>query len=243
MASLGAIFALMMDAHKRSQRCSVRVRSHYDREYLREFRRAGGERELAKPEASPSDPNKLGAALAGSSTAHVSDIRVLVDSGDRWRVETRAVDGSLRSVEGCDGTRRWVLQGGVIQESYESVGGERRRLQVEDVWAANRARVAREVLDPALVLPAIDITSVSETESPFGSAWELTCAPRSTDIVESAMVSPGATTTYLNVLTDSGCLVSARNVDEAGSTLVAHEVIELDLSPQFDPSIFAPSGS
>ncbi|MEY7971267.1 hypothetical protein AB8O38_04620 [Saccharomonospora xinjiangensis] len=234
MTSLGSIFASMMDAHRRAQRCAVRVRSHYDREYLRALRRADEQHDSASLRSS--DPN----AASPGDAPHVTDIRVLIDGADRWRVETRAADGTTHSVEGCDGTRRWILRDGVVRDSYESVGGERRRLPVETVWAANRARTAREVLDPALVLPSIGITSVSGVESRFGPATELTCTPRSTDITESAMVSPLANSVYLDVLTDSGFLVSARNVDEAGSTLVAHDVIELDMSPRFGPADFTP---
>lgn len=101
----------------------------------------------------------------------------------------------------------------------------------------------REILDPALVVPAIAIERTERVDTPHGVALRLHGTPRSADVIESALISPWADACSLDVHADAGLVLAASNTRGDEWVFLTHEVTELDLDARHDPDIFGPPPS
>jgi hypothetical protein len=239
---LGDVLVAMATADARCPRLTITVLSRYDGRYLTELvEPATGQAmaELTTPARGLSRWLRPHGVTASPTLDRVVRARLRVEKPDRWRYEDLDEDGTVRAAHGCDGERRWARVGGPVHVWRPQPVTDPRHLP-EVAWQQCPHPPLREIVDPALVLPAFALEGAESLETPHGAALRLHGAPRSADVVESALASPWADRCVLDVHRQSGVILAARSSRDPDWTLISHDVTELDLDTRFDDAVFAP---
>lgn len=247
MSDLGTVLEAMVTADTRHQHVSIAVVSRYDNRYLSDLVDPALGTSVAPLTAKPAGLARLlpwrrtsGSTLVPSIGTHVIRASLRVSKPDHWRYEQLGPDDAVITTSGCDGQQRWVRSEGHLHTWRPQPQVSVYRLP-EVAWQDVPHVPLREILDPALTLPAITIEHTERVDTPYGRALRLHGTPRSADLIESALISPWADACALDVHADAGVVLAASNTRRDDWELVTHEVTELDLDAHLDPAIFMPS--
>lgn len=163
--------------------------------------------------------------------------RIWIAKPDRWRYEELDDSGAVVRASGCDGVRCWNYAHGSIRQWQPTPDPDVRHLS-PTAWQQAPHPPLREIIDPSLVVPALAIESVEERDTTFGPAIRLSGRPRSTDVIDSALVSPWAARSMLDVDRSTGLVVAARNFGADGQTVTEHVVTALETPIHPQPNLF-----
>lgn len=242
MSELGRVLETMLRAGPGRKQLTIAVASHHDARYLAELvdpALGTSVTPLARPRMRI--PWHRETELADELRRR-GDTLVRLDIQDdrRWRYSEFDAVGSELASQGSDGQRRWYRDRGGKIRVWQPAEPERIDELPDTAWQPNVSAAVREMLDPLLTLPALAVANVEPAVTQHGPVVRITGAPRSSDLVESAIVSPWAHLCDLDVQLATGIVVRATNVRDTDWLLVTHEVTELDLDAAHNATQFKP---
>lgn len=174
MSDLATVLVAMVTADTRHQHVSIAVVSRYDNRYLSDLVDPALGTSVAPLTAKPTKLARVlpwrhtsGPPPAPRTGTHVVRATLRVRKPDRWRYEQLDQDGAVNTTSGCDGQQRWVRSNGRLH-TWRPQPPATVYCLPEVAWQHAPHPPLREILDPALTLPAIAIKQTEPVDTPHG---------------------------------------------------------------------------